>query len=401
MQLTYRLLLLFVLSLAAFGQQARVLGTVQSAVPTLQVKTDQGQVLEVALTEKATIRKVAPGAKDLSGAQTVSIDDLASGDRVLLRGALNGAAFSAESIILMSSREIAQKNQAETAEWTKRGISGLVDKVDAAANEITVIVRGPEGPKPAKVTVTEKTDIKRYAKDSVKYSSAQASKLAEVKKGDQLRAMGVKSEDGATVAAERIIYGTFKSAAGVITAINAETKEVTVKDWQNEKPVVIQLSAETTVKKMPAMGGMGMGMGRPPGMGPGGPGGPGGPPPGAAGGAGSGRGGGPGGPGMGGMGGMRPGGFDPSQMIERLPAASFADLAVGDTIMIASTPTDKPDRLVAITVVGGAERILTMLTMQAQAGAGAAAGPPGGMRGGGMGGGMGGLDAIMGMPGIQ
>ena len=394
MQLTYRLLLLFVLSLAAFGQQARVLGTVQSAVPTLQVKTDQGQVLEVALTEKATIRKVAPGAKDLSGAQTVSVDDLASGDRVLLRGALNGAAFSAESIILMSSREIAQKNQAETAEWTKRGISGLVDKVDAAANEITVIVRGPEGPKPAKVTVSEKTDIKRYAKDSVKYSSAQASKLAEVKKGDQLRAMGAKSEDGATVAAERIIYGTFKSAAGVITAINAETKEVTVKDWQNEKPVVVQLSAETTVKKMPAMGGMGMGMGRPPGMGPGGPGGPAGPggPPGA----GAGRA--PGGPGMGGM---RPGGFDPSQMIERLPAASFADLAVGDTIMIASTPTDKPDRLVAITVVGGAERILAMLTMQAQAGAGAAGGPPGGMRGGGMGGGMGGLDAIMGMPGIQ
>jgi hypothetical protein len=87
-------------------------------------------------------------------------------------------------------------------------------------------------------------------------------------------------------------------------------------------------------------------------------------------------------------------------MIERLPASSFADLAVGDTIMIASTPTDKPDRLVAITVVGGAERILTMLTMQAQASAGGGA-PAGGMRGGGMGGGMGGLDAIMGMPGIQ
>lgn len=397
MQLTYRLLLLFVLSLAAFGQQARVLGTVQSAVPTLQVKTDQGQVLEVALTEKATIRKVAPGAKDLSGAQTVSVDDLASGDRVLLRGALNGAAFSAESIILMSSREIAQKNQAETAEWTKRGISGLVDKVDPGANEITVIVRGPEGPKPVKVTLSEKSDVKRYAKDSVKYLNAQPSKLAEIKKGDQLRAMGAKSEDGATVAAERVIYGTFKSAAGVITAINAETKEVTVKDWQTEKPVTIQLSAETTVKKMQAMGGMGMGMGRPPGMGPGAPGGPGSPggPGGPAGAGGPGAGRGPG------MGGMRPGGFDPSQMIERLPAASFADLTVGDTIMIASTPTDKPDRLVAITVVGGAERILTMLTMQAQAGAGAAGGPPGGMRGGGMGGGMGGLDAIMGMPGIQ
>lgn len=96
-----------------------------------------------------------------------------------------------------------------------------------------------------------------------------------------------------------------------------------------------------------------------------------------------------------------PGGFDPSQMIERLPAGSFADLAVGDTLMIASTPTDKPDRLVAITVVGGAERILAMLAAQAQAGAAGAA--AGAMRGGmgGMGGGAGGLDAIMGMPGIQ
>ncbi|MCX6604279.1 MAG: hypothetical protein NTV52_11880 [Acidobacteria bacterium] len=387
MQLTFRFLIPLVLAAAAFGQQARVLGTVQSAVPTLEVKTDKGELLKVGLADKATIRKVAPGAKDLSGAQTVSLDDLASGDRVLLRGAQTGADFSAESIILMSSREITQKNQAETAEWTKRGISGLVDKVDPTTNSITVMVRATEGTKPVKVTLAEKTDVKRYAKDSVKYSSAQASKLSEIKKGDQLRAMGAKSEDGATVAAERIIYGTFRSAAGVITAINAETKEVTVKDWQSSKPMMIQLSADTTVKKMPNFGGMGGGMGGPPG---------GGRPQGMP------AGGPPAGGPPAGMGGMRPpGGFDPSQMIERLPAVSFADLAVGDTIMIASTPTDKPDRLIAITVVGGAERILTMLAAQAQAGAAGAA--AGAMRGGmgGMGGGAGGLDAIMGMPGIQ
>lgn len=374
----FRFLFSLVLATAAFCQQARVLGTVQSAVPTLEVKTDKGEVLKVALIDKATIRKIAPGAKDLSAAQTVSLDDLASGDRVLLRGTQAGADFSAESIILMSSREINQKNQAETAEWTKRGISGLVDKVDPASNSITVLVRGTEGTKPVKVTIAEKTDIKRYAKDSVKYASALASKLSDVKKGDQLRAMGAKSEDGTTLTAERIIYGTFRSAAGVITGINAETKEVTVKDWQNSKPMVIQLSADTTVKKMPNFGGMGSGGGRPPGMPTGGP--PAGGPP----------------------AGMRPpGGFDPSQMIERLPAVSFADLVVGDTIMIASTPTDKPDRLIAITVVGGAERILTMLSAQSQAGAAGAA--AGGMRGGmgGMGGGAGGLDAIMGMPGIQ
>ena len=385
MQLTFRFLISLVLAVASFGQQARVLGTVQTVVPTLEVKTDKGEVLKVGLADKATIRKVAPTAKDLSSAQTVSLDDLASGDRVLLRGSQTGTDFSAESIILMSSREITQKNQAETAEWTKRGISGLVDKVDPATNSITVLVRSTEGTKPVKVTVAEKTDVKRYAKDSVKYSSAQASKLSEVKKGDQLRAMGAKSEDGTTLAAERIIYGTFRSAAGVITAINAETKEVTVKDWQTTKPVMIQLSADTTVKKMPNFGGMmGGGMGGPPGGMPPGGGRPQGMP--------------AGGP----PAGMRPpGGFDPSQMIERLPAVSFADLAVGDTIMIASTPTDKPDRLIAITVVGGAERILTMLAAQSQAGAAGAA--AGAMRGGmgGMGGGAGGLDAIMGMPGIQ
>ena len=385
MQLTFRFLISLVLAVASFGQQARVLGTVQTVVPTLEVKTDKGEVLKVGLADKATIRKVAPTAKDLSSAQTVSLDDLASGDRVLLRGSQTGTDFSAESIILMSSREITQKNQSETAEWTKRGISGLVDKVDPATNSITVLVRSTEGTKPVKVTVAEKTDVKRYAKDSVKYSSAQASKLSEVKKGDQLRAMGAKSEDGTTLAAERIIYGTFRSAAGVITAINAETKEVTVKDWQTTKPVMIQLSADTTVKKMPNFGGMtGGGMGGPPGGMPPGGGRPQGMP--------------AGGP----PAGMRPpGGFDPSQMIERLPAVSFADLAVGDTIMIASTPTDKPDRLIAITVVGGAERILTMLAAQSQAGAAGAA--AGAMRGGmgGMGGGAGGLDAIMGMPGIQ
>ena len=72
-----RFLFLLLVAVSAFAQQARVLGTVESALPTLQVKTDQGQLLEVALNPNGAIRKVAPGAKDLSEAQTVSIDDLA------------------------------------------------------------------------------------------------------------------------------------------------------------------------------------------------------------------------------------------------------------------------------------------------------------------------------------
>ena len=110
------------------------------------------------------------------------------------------------------------------------------------------------------VTVTETTTFKRYAPDSVKFAEARNSKLAEIGVGDQVRARGVKSEDGLKVTAEDVVFGTFVTKAGTITAVNAETREITVKDLANNKPLVIRVTADSQIKKMPDMGAMMGGM---------------------------------------------------------------------------------------------------------------------------------------------
>ena len=72
----------------------------------------------------------------------------------------------------------------------------------------------------------------------MKFAEARSSKLAEIGVGDQVRARGVKSEDGLKVTAEDVVFGTFVTKAGTITAVNAETSEITVKDLANNKPLI-------------------------------------------------------------------------------------------------------------------------------------------------------------------
>ena len=145
-------------------------------------------------------------------------------------------------------------------DWTRRGVTGVV--AAKSGNDVTLKIRTLGGESQAVVTVTEKTSFKRYAPDSVKFAEAKNSKLAEISVGDQVRARGVKSEDGLKVTAEDVVFGTFVTKAGTITLVNPETREITVKDLANNKPLVIRITADSQIKKMPDMAAMMGGMGR-------------------------------------------------------------------------------------------------------------------------------------------
>src|SRR5580700_1084148 len=65
---------------------ARFLGTVTAINGTaLTVKTDAGQSYDVAVPSAAVIKRIEPGEKDLSKAETIQFSDLAVGDRALVR----------------------------------------------------------------------------------------------------------------------------------------------------------------------------------------------------------------------------------------------------------------------------------------------------------------------------
>jgi hypothetical protein len=362
-----RLFALLFLGVAAFGQTMpkAILGSItafKAEDAVVVVKPDNTDAVNVKLSPETVFKRVAPGQNDLKNAADMKMTDMAMGDRVLV--SFKGGTTEALRIVVMSATDISKRNEADSLDWTKRGISGVV--ASKAGNTLTLKKRGMTGEVIMTVTVDDKTGYRRYNTDSVKFADARISKLDEISVGDQLRARGVKSDDGLKVTAEDVVFGTFLTKAGTITAINPETKEVTVTEIGTNKPLTIKFTADSQIKKMPAMmggmpGGMGSAMaGR------------GGPPP--AGGA----------PGAA----MPARAPDMAQMLEHMPAAKLDDLKAGEKIVVSSTKGAKPDEITAIMLLGNADMLIQMATVPSGRGAGAGAAPgAGGM-------GMGGLQSL-------
>lgn len=347
-----------------------VLGTVTAFQPeqaAFVVKAEAGGSVTVKLAPETVVERVAPGEKNLRNAKPIQATDIAIGDRVLVSWMPNGT--DARRIVVMAATEISKRDEADREDWTKRGIAGVVTAKNGT--EITLRTRAlPGGATPAPgptVTITDKTIFRRYAPDSVKFVDAKKSSLSELNVGDQLRARGEKSPDGMKVVAEEVVFGTFQTKAGPITAVNIENKEITIQDLVTNKPLVVKLGGDSQIKKFPEMAMFG---GAAP---PGGakPATPAGPPPKVVTGAQ------PGPPGAGPV--MRTGPMpDLSQMLERLPPAKLEDLKAGDTIVVSSTKGATPDQVTAITLIANAGTLVQMATMSGgrPAGApGAGAGP--------------------------
>lgn len=363
------------------GQQAvqRPLGTI-SAIQgnTITLKTDAGAQISVQVQDSTKMVRVEPGQKTLQGATEVHLQDLQVGDRVLVRGAGDATSVQASSIILMKHGDIQQKQQHEQEAW-QRGVGGLVNTVDPSTGTLTVSTGAGPTAKTVTIHTSKDTVVRRYAATSVKFSDATAGALDQIKPGDQLRARGTKNADGTELTADEIVSGSFRNIAGTVISADTAASEVTVTDLITKKPVVVKVTADSQMRKLPAMMAQMIAMrlkgvtpGAPAAAGQGGSsqGGTGAAPAGSApgppgqgqwtrGGAGGGVGPGAAGVPGGGAGGWRAGGGSPDfqQMLSRLPAATLADLQKGDAVMIvSSTGTES---VTALTLLSGVEPILT------------------------------------------
>lgn len=386
-------ILFFASALAVFGQTPGAAKSVIGAITAidavkgeLTVKTDGGEVFEVKAAVDLPVQQIQPGERDLTKAQLVALAGLAIGDRVRVRGALTEKTVVANSLIVISARDIKKRDDLERLEWTKRGMVGVVDAVDAAKGEVTLKTQSMSGPHLITVAFSEKTVYKRYAPDSIKFSDAKDATMKDLKKGDQLRVLGDKNGDASRIAAERAVFGSFRTVAGTVTAVDVATGEVRIKDLQSGKAMLIRIKADSQIKKMPA----GMMGGGPPGMAGGRPAGAAGGPPTGSPGAGAQRPGASMGGGGGMGGGMRPGGGaapDMAAMLERMPLAKIEDIKVGESVVVSSTVGAKSDEITAITLLANADTIIAMAQRQSAA-AGATAGGGLSLSGGDMGMGM-------------
>ena len=186
----------------------------------LIVKTDAGSVVTVTVSDKTVYMRLAPGEKTLTNATKIAFADVAEGDRVWARGKVSEDLKSvpAAALIVMNKADIAKKQEAERAEWRRRGILGVVSAVNPETKEITISSRSMAGTQSVIIPVAEKVDMRRYAPDSIKFSDAKPGTINEVKVGDQLRALGERSPDGARFTAEKVVTGSFRTVAGTVTA---------------------------------------------------------------------------------------------------------------------------------------------------------------------------------------
>jgi hypothetical protein len=320
---------------------SRYLGTVTAiSGDTLTVKTDAGQMNTVEVPASALLKRIEPGQTDLSKAEALDFSSIAIGDRVLVNLDPNatGTTPQALRIIAIKQSDVAQKQQAEAAQWSQ-GVHGLVKSVDAANGVIQVNMRVGLVTKEVTVNTTQATVLKRYAPGSVRFDQAQPAPITAIQPGDQLWARGTKNADGTAIAADGIVSGSFLSIAGTILSTDTTSSTLTVKDLATKKPITIHITADAQMRRLPdAMatilaarlkGGSGGGAGAGAGQG-------------AGGAAGAGNGGGGGAPrsfnqGGGQAGGGGAGRMDLETILERAPIIQLASLQKGEAVMIVAT----------------------------------------------------------------
>jgi hypothetical protein len=349
----------------------QVTGTITSvdqAAHTVALKEDKtGTEYTIELQNTKTLLKVEPTAKDLKNATRITAEDLAAGDRIQIRGSKtenNSNAIAARSVLLMSARELQQVHQQQAAAW-QHSTPGVVTSIDSAGQKLTISMRTPEGPKQMLVDASH-TEFTRHSPENPK--TPVASRLADIQPGDQVRIIGETSSGAEAITAHNIYSSSFRTIVGTVSSIAADGKQVTIKDLQTKQPVTVTLNDDSAIRKLPPMLAFGLARRFNPDFKPPqdtGPGGgrdsgpanaaPGAPPNGASG-AGQNRPG--GGPGAGG-GGMRAAASgDLSQILDRLPKISAADLKTGDAVVVSGSPagTDKT-HLLATNVIAGVEPI--------------------------------------------
>ncbi len=219
---------------------------------SITIKLDNGSEATFTVDDDTRMLQAAPGQKDLSSATPIHVTDLQVGDRVLARAtAGDDGKYTASTLIAMKQSDIAQKQAHERQDWQRRGVGGLVKSVDPASGTIVVAASEAGAPKAITIHAGPKTVVRRYAPDSVKFDDAKPSTVDQVKAGDQLRARGDRSADGSEVTAEEIVAGSFRNVAATVQSVDTAAGTLTLTDLATKKPVVIGISADSQLRRLP------------------------------------------------------------------------------------------------------------------------------------------------------
>jgi hypothetical protein len=317
----------------------RVIGDVAAMDPAngrISLRTDSGKVT-VVLTGGAEFLRVAPGESSLGNAARIDAAELAPGDRVFAQGKLHDPdTVAATRIIVMKRVDILERNRQENLDWQRRGVAGVVIAVNPASREITILPRGRADASPVVIKVTEGTRFRRYAGGSVKFADAKPGSFADLRPGDQLRALG-QNLNTSPLTVDEIVSGTFLILAGVVSSINTATGEIKITVAGLNQPATVRVTRQSIVRRITAAAAAAL---------------------------------------------VRehnrqkssagPGDTEPSStgasrdpdLLELIPVIPVTELRQGDLIAISSPAVQDQTRLTALTVVAGIDTLVSVLQKQ-------------------------------------
>jgi hypothetical protein len=315
-----------------------VLGTVTELkrdAREVVVTTAAGSKVTVTLSDSTVFMRIPPGEKTKDRFIKITAADFGVGDSVYARGRISEdqKTMPAREFYVMSKGEIADKRDREREAWRTRGLAGTITALKPEANEITVDARTPEGPKPVVIAANAGTKYRRYAPNSVRFSDAKSGSFAELVIGDQVRALGDKSPDGARFTPDEIVSGSFQTLTGTISEIDTGKSELKLSDQASRQSITVVVKKDSTLRRLtPEL--LAALTQTPPGKSP--------EPNRAA---------------LAGSSSAKPGG-DLQEMFDQLPTFTLSELKVGDAILISSTKSGDAIRVTAIAVVSGVGPLL-------------------------------------------
>jgi len=369
--------------------QSRIVGVVTAVDRSgnqVTVKSDAGESIAIITNSTSALLRLSPGETSAQKAVKITLADIAVGDRLFARGATSadGKSVEARQVVVTSaavSSGTTQNPLRQGEDFRQRGLSGRITALDPARKEISVQSRSRESAGPIAVVASEATRFFRYAPDSLNIKDASRSSFAELKVGDQLRALGNRSEDGTRFAAEEILAGSMARTAGQVVAVNPSSNELTIKNIEGQT-VTVAIGSRSSLRRVTPEAAASFEASRPSRQ---------------ASDAGRSR---PDGQdrrprerrdrsaGEGGGGGEQRGpragrGFQ--DMLESLPAMTINDLKKGDTVFVSGSEGANPSRMTAIILVTGDPAFMSRFLQTGPNRGPQSPGLPGDVMGGGVG----------------
>src|SRR6266567_9381369 len=110
--------------------RSQVSGTVtnvNAASNQLSLKSDKGDALDVATSDRTLVLRIPPGETDPKKGTKIPLSSVTAGDRAVIVGpAPSGNTWNATAVLVMTKSDVASIQQKDQEDWKKRGVTGTV-----------------------------------------------------------------------------------------------------------------------------------------------------------------------------------------------------------------------------------------------------------------------------------